>query len=74
MTEHDRVRMERALRVQRTVYADKDSEISDLDDAIVGLQSTDDPSLVPLHDELMERREKLAGEARDGKKKEKSHA
>lgn len=46
MTEHDRIRKERAEQCDRT---DPDS----LADAIRGLQSTDDPSLLPLHDELM---------------------
>lgn len=48
MTEHDKVRMERAATY------DRDS-LESLADAIRGLQSTDDPSLVPLHDELMEK-------------------
>lgn len=48
MTEHDRVRKDRALD------CDTD-DLESLQDAIRGLQSTDDPSLVPLHDELMER-------------------
>lgn len=52
MTNHDRVRMERAM----------DADLDDLEslaDAIRGLQSTDDPSLVPLHDRLMERYQAL---------------
>lgn len=46
MTEHDRVRMKRALECDRE---DEDS----LSDAIRGLQSTDEPGLNSLHDELM---------------------
>jgi hypothetical protein len=45
MTEHDRIRHERALACNR-------DDLESLSDAIRGLQSTDDPSLVPLHDEL----------------------
>lgn len=47
MTKHDRDRWIRALECDRT-------DIESLRDAIRGLQSTDDPALVPLHDELME--------------------
>lgn len=47
MTEHDRIRMQRALNCDRTDY---DSLVN----AVRGLQSTDDPSLCPLHDELMQ--------------------
>jgi hypothetical protein len=52
MTEHDRVRMQRAL----------DCDMSDLEsvaDAVRGLQSTDDPSLVPLRDALMKQYRRL---------------
>ena len=48
MTDHDRVRKERA----------EQCDLNDLDSvafAVVGLQSTDDPSLVGLHDMLMDR-------------------
>ena len=55
MTGHDLIRKERAERVKRTVYATLEEEQDDLYLAVVGLQSTDDPSLVPLHDEMMER-------------------
>lgn len=48
MTEHDRIRMERALRCDQDDY-------DSVSDAVVGLQSTDDPSLVPLHDMLLDR-------------------
>lgn len=47
LTPHDRVRKERAESCDLT-------DIESVSDAIRGLQSTDDPSLVPLHDELME--------------------
>jgi hypothetical protein len=52
MTPHDKAREERALN------CDTDN-LEALEDAIRGLQSTDDPSLVGLHDELMEKYEKL---------------
>lgn len=52
MTEHDRVRRERALN------RDRDDEQS-LIDAIGGLQSTDDPSLVPLYNQLLDELEAL---------------
>lgn len=52
MTEHDKVRRDRALR------CDLD-DIKSLEDAVVGLQSTDDPSLVPLHDKLFARLQEL---------------
>jgi len=47
MTEHDRIRRDRAL-------ARDPNDLGSLADAIRGLQSTDDPSLVPLHDKIME--------------------
>ena len=58
MTEHDRIRMERAKNCDPT---NRDSLIG----ALVGLQSTDDPSLCKLHDELM----KKLVDLEDGKKK-----
>lgn len=48
MSEHDKIRLDRAMSCDR-------SSILSLNDAIVGLQSTDDPSLGPLHDELVAR-------------------
>jgi len=48
MTEHDRIRRDRA-------EACDESDIESVLDAIGGLQSTDDPALVPLHDRLMAR-------------------
>lgn len=59
MTNHDRVRKERAEAACSTTYPTKKEEIEALEDAIRGLQSTDDPSLCPLHDELMKRYQKL---------------
>ena len=56
MTQHDRIRMERALNCDRT-------DLESVEDAVRGLQSTDDPSLVPLHDELMEVYRKLREQA-----------
>lgn len=56
MTRHDEVRMNRAARCDRT-------NLEEVRDAVAGLQSTDDPSLVPLHDELMEVYERLRNEA-----------
>lgn len=46
ITEHDRIRWENAI------LCDRDS-LESLTDAIGGLQSTDHPDLVPLHDELL---------------------
>jgi hypothetical protein len=48
MTEHDRIRKERAEACDR-------NSMPSLLDALRGLQSTDDPSLVALHDDLMAR-------------------
>jgi len=48
MTEHDRVRKERAETCDR-------DDLESLSWALVGLQSTDAPELMPLHDELMAR-------------------
>jgi hypothetical protein len=48
MTTHDRIRMERAQKCDR-------NSLESVTDAVRGLQSTDDPSLLSLHDELMER-------------------
>lgn len=52
MTNHDAAREERALKCDRT-------NLESLEEAIRGLQSTDNPSLLSLHDELMEVYEKL---------------
>ena len=46
MTQHDAARRDRALACDR-------ADIESVRDAVRGLQSTDDPSLLPLHDELM---------------------
>ena len=61
MTEHDRIRRDRALAHQETRFANLEDELSSLDDAIAGLQSTDDPDLCPLHDELQKRRREIIG-------------
>jgi hypothetical protein len=53
MTEHDRIRRDRALACNR-------DDLASLGDALRGLQSTDDPSLVPLYDELMTRYNELS--------------
>ncbi len=52
MTEHDEIRRDRALACDR-------NDLLSLGFAIAGLQSTDDPSLNALHDELMARYEEL---------------
>jgi hypothetical protein len=52
MTEHDRIRMERAKACDR-------NDLESLMDALRGLQSTDHPSLMPLHDELLVRYNEL---------------
>ena len=54
MSEHDRVRKERAESCDEN---DPDS----LTEAIRGLQSTDHPSLLPLHDRLLRRLRELRG-------------
>lgn len=59
MTEHDRIRKERAEDVESTFYPTTQHEIAALEDAIRGLQSTDDPSLNSLHDRLMARYKEL---------------
>lgn len=60
MTEHDQIRNRRALACDR-------NNLESLDDAIRGLQSTDDPALCQLHDELL----KQANQLRVKKVKEK---
>lgn len=52
MSSHDRIRQDRALACDR-------NDIDSVADALRGLQSTDDPSLNNLHDELMEVYNKL---------------
>lgn len=52
MTVHDRLRRQRANKCNR-------NDPESLADAIRGLQSTDHPSLLPLHDELMARYQEL---------------
>jgi hypothetical protein len=52
VTKHDQIRADRAAN------CDTD-DLESLSDAIRGLQSTDDPSLVPLHDSLMKRYNEL---------------
>lgn len=48
MTKHDAIRRDRATACDL-------NDLKSLEDALTGLQSTDDPGLVPLHDELMRR-------------------
>lgn len=59
MTGHDEARRNRALRhcgnVVRESFTNKLQEVESLIDAVVGLQSTDDPSLVWLWDEMSDR-------------------
>jgi hypothetical protein len=52
MTVRARIRLERAQNCDR-------NDLKSLNEAIMGLESHDDPRLVPLHDELVECREKL---------------
>lgn len=54
MSAHDRVRMEKALLCDR-------NNLDSLADAVRGLQSTDDPRLLTLHDELLTRFNELEG-------------
>ncbi len=62
MTEHDRARAVRAASCDR-------NSLESLAEAICGLQSTDDPSLVPLCNEL-ERRYQELKQASDSAKAE----
>jgi hypothetical protein len=63
MTPHDADRGNRAISTKANLKRYENvpktldvlrKELEDLYDAVRGLQSTDDPSLVPLHDEMME--------------------
>lgn len=51
MTPHDQFRADKGVQVK----ANPNATLEELEDAVRGLQSTDDPSLVPLYNELMER-------------------
>ena len=63
MTSHDQHRMYKALACNR-------DSIEEVSDAVAGLQSTDDPSLVPLWEELLARLAYLKAEKdKLGKKK-----
>jgi hypothetical protein len=55
MTAHDAVRRDRALEARGGRYDSREAEIEALHDAVLGLQSTDDPELCPLAHELYER-------------------
>ena len=55
MTTHDKARSDRAVAAEGSAYSSKEAELESLSDAIVGLQSTDDPSLNELHDRLLKR-------------------
>lgn len=55
MTEHDRVRMQTGIRIEEKLASGLPVDQEELEDAVRGLQSTDDPSLVPLHDRLMKK-------------------
>jgi len=57
MTEHDRIRKVRAENCDR-------ADLNSLSDAIRGLQSTDDPSLASLHNELQIIEDKLRSESK----------
>lgn len=56
MSAHDRERVNRALSCDW-------NDLGDLSDALVGLQSTDHPSILPLHDKLMARWRELRGQS-----------
>lgn len=58
MSKHDRERLIRAEQCDR-------ASIESVRDAIAGLQSTDHPSLLPLHDELMAILLKLEADAKE---------
>jgi hypothetical protein len=59
MSEHDRVRAERARNCDRRSY-------QSVRDAVLGLQSTDAPELVPLHDKLAALLAKLEQQQKKG--------
>jgi hypothetical protein len=58
VTKHDAARRDRAIN------CDFDS-LASVQDAVRGLQSTDDPSLLPLHDALMSRMRRLQQRGED---------
>lgn len=51
-TRHDQIRAEAAAQVESGEYATLEDERDALIDALTGLQSTDDPALVPQHDRM----------------------
>jgi hypothetical protein len=63
MTPHDQARANRASATEGKKYTSKKAEMEALEDAILGLQSTDDPSLVDQYHRLCERLEALEKES-----------
>jgi hypothetical protein len=55
MTTHDSVRRDNALAFKGRTFGSEAEEFDELCDVVRGLQSTDAPELMPLHDEMMER-------------------
>ena len=53
MTEHDRIRAEQGDSVLFSIRCSEPVSDEELAGAVRGLQSTDDPSLTLLHDELI---------------------
>lgn len=62
MTNHDLVRRAKAIAFKANPPSDKEQEFRVLSDVVAGLQSTDDPSLVPLWEEMADRLAKLKKE------------
>jgi len=55
MSTHDETRKQQALDTATRTYKTLQEERDALVESIRGLQSTDDPDLLPLHDELLQR-------------------
>lgn len=66
LTAHEMARRDRALAHNAAQFETLDAELESLRDAIRGLQSTDHPSLVPLHDEMMAKLQALENAYRGG--------
>ena len=67
MTQHDQLRAERATRFLATDYADQELRLAALREVVAGLQSTDDPALVPLWLEMSKRYADLKHEIQESK-------
>ena len=61
MTAHDAIRRDRAMAYKSATFTSLTEELVALEAVIGGLQSTDDPELVPLYNELLDRWNMLCG-------------